>query len=119
MDTEILFVHKLERKKKRKKKHYTEDESEDAKKNKTVHSYILNMDLMMLIQNGAIDRLPTPSFTGGEWTKSKLLSLSYFLKEGSVLQTEWYIEDCLPDSSLYDPEGYIYWKVLSALNALT
>ena len=49
----------------------------------------------------------------------KLLSLSYFLKERSVLQTEWYIEDCPPDSSLYDPEGYTYWKVLSALNALT
>ena len=61
MDTEIEFVHKLSRKPKRKKKHETEDESDEAKKKKTVHSYKLDMEVItMIIQKGGIDKLPTP-----------------------------------------------------------
>ena len=95
MDTEIEFVHKFERNTKRKKKHDTEDESDDPKKNKTVHSYTLDMDAInMIIEKGGIDKLPTPPFTGGEWTKANLQGFFYYLKEGSVLHAEWYVEDC-------------------------
>ena len=72
MDTEIEFVHKLARKPKRKKEHDAKDESDEPKKNKTVHSYKLNIEVItMIIQKGGIDKLPTPPLTGGEWTKSK------------------------------------------------
>ena len=101
MNTEIEFVYKLARKPKRKKEHDTEDESDEPKKNKTVHSYKLDIEeITMIIQKGGIDKLPTPPLTGGEWTKSKLLGLSYYLKEGSVLHTEWYVEGCPPDPNL-------------------
>ena len=122
MDTEIEFVNKFERNIKRKNKHNTKDESEseDPKKNKTIHSYTLDMDTMkLIIEKGGIDKLPTPPFTGGEWTRSKLQGLFYYLKEGSVLHTEWYVEDCPPEANLYDPEGYNCWKTLSALKSST
>ena len=102
------------------RKHDTEDESDDPKKNKTVHSYALGMDtIKLIIEKGGIDKLPTPPFTGGEWTKAKLQGLFYYLNEGSVLHTEWYVEDCPPDPNLYDPESYNCWKILSTLKSST
>ena len=74
--------------------------------------------ITMIIEKGGIDKLPTP-FTGGEWTKSRLQGSSYYLKEGSVLHTEWYVEDCPPEPNLYDHEGYNYWKVFCELKCST
>ena len=67
--------------------------------------------------NDAIDRLREPDFDGEEFIKYNLLGLTYFMREDNLLQTAWYDEDCSPDSSLYNAEGYIYWKQLSCLSS--
>ena len=69
-----------------------------------------------MVELGGMDRLPATAFDGEDFTQSALLGLCYLSREGNLLRTNWYKEDCPPPSDLYDLEGYGYWKVLSIFN---
>ena len=52
---------------------------------------------------------------GENFSTNDLLALLYLLREGSLLNQDWYSEGFIPDSKLYLPEAYDSWKTLSCL----
>ena len=115
-DTDAADYTVVKGKTKRKK---TTKDSDDETTTKTLatHKYKINIDIITkMVELGGMDRLPATAFDGEDFTHSALLGLFYLLKDGNLLRTNWYDEDCPPPSNQYDLEGYGYWKVLSLFN---
>ena len=102
-----------------KRKKMTKDShNETTTKKIPTHKYKLDIDIITkMVEIGGMERLPTTAFDSEDYTHTSLLGLCYLLREGNLLRTDWYDEDCPPPSNLYDPDRYGYWKILSIFNA--
>ena len=86
--------------KRKKKKTDTDDETE--KKRKAIHTYKIDIATLQQIvrQHNAIDKLPEDIFVGEGFKKHNLLGLLYFIRDGNLLKTDWFEDECPPSSNL-------------------
>ena len=61
--------------------------------------------------------MPEDIFVGEGFKKHNLLGLLYFIRDGNLLKTDWFEDECPPSSNLYDPDGYNHWTVIICLSA--
>ena len=104
------FITKLGKRKKAR----ADSGDETSTKKPLFHKYKIDMEVLRYaVETNHVDLLPPGGFVGENFTSSNLIALVYFLREGSLLNQEWYSEGFVPDPKLYLPEAYGIWKVLS------
>ena len=108
------FITKLGKRKKAR----ADSGDETTSKKQSFHKYKIDMDVLRYaVETNHVDLLPPGGFVGEDFTVNHLIALVYFMREGSLLNQEWYSEGFVPDPKLYLPEPYGIWKVLSCMNA--